>query len=268
MIKIYIISLKSCIERRELMLKQFGDFNKSRFCVELFDAIDFRIDSSHNQESSKLGSKNSKIADSTIQNLTKFIKPLLNKIYWGRELSLGEIGCFGSHFSLWSKCLESNEPMIILEDDVILQENFSEAIDRILKSEFEYVRLYGIFKVETKQIYDNFYMTTENLRGTQGYYLTPNAARKFIIGLEKIGSFIMPVDDYMDSFFMHNVPNILHFPYAIKEGDLDSTISGREKQKFSIFKVTREIFRIWRKIQKIVYILKQRRYFKSLSTPQ
>ena len=61
MIKIYIISLKSCIERRELMLKQFGDFDKNAFDIELFDAIDFRIDSSHNQES-RIKNQESRIA--------------------------------------------------------------------------------------------------------------------------------------------------------------------------------------------------------------
>jgi hypothetical protein len=46
------------------------------------------------------------------------IFPRLDKPTMGRP---GVQGCFLSHFSLWKKCLEINEPIIILEHDAIIQ---------------------------------------------------------------------------------------------------------------------------------------------------
>ena len=39
------------------------------------------------------------------------------KSYWGLP---GEMGCFDSHYRLWQKCIELNEPILIFEDDVQL----------------------------------------------------------------------------------------------------------------------------------------------------
>lgn len=39
------------------------------------------------------------------------------KEYWGVA---GEMGCFDSHYRLWQKCIELNEPILIFEDDVEL----------------------------------------------------------------------------------------------------------------------------------------------------
>lgn len=51
--------------------------------------------------------------------------------------SPGHQGCFLSHFELWLKCLEINEPIIILEHDGIfvreLPENVLENFDEVLK---------------------------------------------------------------------------------------------------------------------------------------
>lgn len=30
----------------------------------------------------------------------------------------GELGCYASHYLMWQKCVEINEPIIILEDDI------------------------------------------------------------------------------------------------------------------------------------------------------
>ena len=39
-------------------------------------------------------------------------------------LTKGEVGCFLSHWHLWNKCIEKNEPIIVLEDDAILTDKF------------------------------------------------------------------------------------------------------------------------------------------------
>ena len=42
--------------------------------------------------------------------------------YWNRRLTKGEIGCILSHIQLWKKCVELNEGILILEDDVVIHD--------------------------------------------------------------------------------------------------------------------------------------------------
>ena len=246
MFHIFIISLQNS-PRRAFMQEQCTHLDRGICQVHFFDAIDFRTNASP-----ALNSK---------------IKPLWNRIYWGRELSISELGCFGSHYSLWEKCIELNAPIIVLEDDVKLESFFMQGLQEIDQSGFEYVRLMGLFDVKIEPIKtksaesklaesttktQHFFKTTDQIAGTQGYYLTPNAAKKFIA---KLHSFCMPVDDYMDCFFIHKVGNILYKPYLIAPAELESTISGRIKQPFSVFKITRECFRLWRKLRRLLHCL-------------
>ena len=48
-----------------------------------------------------------------------WIDPLLNT-----RLTKGEVGCFLSHWSIWQKCIERNEKVLILEDDARLTDRF------------------------------------------------------------------------------------------------------------------------------------------------
>ena len=43
---------------------------------------------------------------------------IISDEYRDSQKSPGEIGCFDSHFRLWEKCVELNEPILIFEDDV------------------------------------------------------------------------------------------------------------------------------------------------------
>ena len=47
--------------------------------------------------------------------------PKINKL-----MSPGVKGCFYSHFRLWQKCIELNEPIIIFEDDIMIRRPFLE----------------------------------------------------------------------------------------------------------------------------------------------
>jgi hypothetical protein len=50
---------------------------------------------------------------------------------WNRRLTQGEIGCVLSHLELWKKCVELNEPILILEDDVIpLVDDWKEKLEK------------------------------------------------------------------------------------------------------------------------------------------
>ena len=50
---------------------------------------------------------------------------------WNRRLTQGEIGCVLSHLELWKKCIELNESILILEDDVIpLVDDWKEKLEK------------------------------------------------------------------------------------------------------------------------------------------
>ncbi len=169
--------------------------------------------------------------------LTRFVK--------GKDLSFGEIACFSSHYRLWQKCVALDSPIIVLEDDIDFMQDFCQIIE-IFKSPFEYVRLYYLFDRKITHLYDNFYISFGNISGAQGYYLTPQAAQKFI---KNAIFWLFCVDDYMDMFFIHSVKNIIFKPFIISE-DLysatQSTISGREKPQMRFYqKLTRELSRIY-----------------------
>lgn len=51
---------------------------------------------------------------------------------------LGTIGCFASHFNLWVKCVELNEPIIIMEhDSIMLREWTDPAWEDVLHLDWE-----------------------------------------------------------------------------------------------------------------------------------
>ncbi|MGL2568807.1 glycosyltransferase family 25 protein, partial [Helicobacter pylori] len=63
---------------------------------------------------------------------------------WCRgELLPQEFGCYLSHYLLWKECVKTNQPVVILEDDVALESNFMQALEDCLKSPFDFVKLFG-----------------------------------------------------------------------------------------------------------------------------
>ncbi|GAA7279548.1 hypothetical protein HpM006_06930 [Helicobacter pylori] len=63
--------------------------------------------------------------------------------YCYQELLPREFGCYLSHYLLWKECVKTNQPVVILEDDTVLESNFMQALEDCLKSPFDFVRLYG-----------------------------------------------------------------------------------------------------------------------------
>ena len=106
--KIFIINLKKCVEKKEYMTNLLNKYNIQ---YEFFEGID----------GSKLNVNDYKA------NLD-WINPCDNS-----HTKLGEIGCSLSHYYLWKKIIEKNiESAIILEDDIeILNDNFINLCENI-----------------------------------------------------------------------------------------------------------------------------------------
>ncbi|WRA64612.1 glycosyltransferase family 25 protein [Helicobacter pylori] len=131
--QVYIISLKGSqrrLDTEKLVLESNEKF-KGRCVFQIFDAI-----SPKHQDFEKFIQE---LYDSS--SLLK--SDWFHSDYCYQELLPQEFGCYLSHYLLWKECVKTNQPVVILEDDVTLGSHFMQALEDCLKSPFDFVRLYG-----------------------------------------------------------------------------------------------------------------------------
>ncbi|WRF75700.1 glycosyltransferase family 25 protein [Helicobacter pylori] len=133
MTQAYIISLKESQRRldTEKLVSESNEKFKGRCAFQIFDAI-----SPKHEDFEKFVQE---LYDSS--NLLK--SDWFHSDYCYQELLPQEFGCYLSHYLLWKECVKTNQPVVILEDDVALEPNFMQALEDCLKSPFDFVRLYG-----------------------------------------------------------------------------------------------------------------------------
>lgn len=235
--KVFILNLKRSKDRKEHMqrqierLFQLNPALKEFLYFEFFEAVDAK-----NNEHLKF---------------QKHFSPL-GKYIFGRELSPGERAVFASHFLLWQKCIELNESVIILEDDIEFSDDFiangGGDIEELEKSAYEYVKLFYLFDKKVYKLEARFYISFKEISGMQGYFLRPSGARKFLALFKK---WIFPVDVSIDR--QNEVLNIIYKPFMVKESELYSTI-GQRIIKLGVFrKFLRELFRFYFNLKKSLW---------------
>jgi GR25 family glycosyltransferase involved in LPS biosynthesis len=93
----------------------------------------------------------------------------------------GEMGCFDSHYRLWEKCIELDEPILIFEDDV-------ELVRPYLPVEWEDVLSVAFSHTKKMPKYQHYLDTPEgepyaapyrqaSMPGNGGYAIKPHAAK-------------------------------------------------------------------------------------------
>ncbi|WRC55015.1 glycosyltransferase family 25 protein [Helicobacter pylori] len=133
MTQVYIISLKESQRRldTEKLVSESNEKFKGRCVFQIFDAI-----SPKHEDFEKFIQE---LYDSS--SLLK--SDWFHSDYCYQELLPQEFGCYLSHYFLWKECVKTNQPIVILEDDVALESHFMQALEDCLKSPFDFVRLYG-----------------------------------------------------------------------------------------------------------------------------
>ena len=107
------------LESRKDRLEAFKKNNLKYISYERFEAVNgYDIDYK-------------KLTEDGYDTDHNWIDPILET-----PITKGEVGCFLSHYKLWQRCIESNEPYLILEDDAIISDKFS------------YDELYRLIRVE------------------------------------------------------------------------------------------------------------------------
>ncbi|GAA8269552.1 hypothetical protein HpNP113_08720 [Helicobacter pylori] len=133
MISVYIISLKESqrrLDTEKLVLESNEKF-KGRCVFQIFDAISPKHEDFE------------KFVQELYDTQSMLKSDWFHSDYCYQELLPREFGCYLSHYLLWKECVKTDQPIVILEDDVVLEPNFMQALEDCLKSPFDFVRLYG-----------------------------------------------------------------------------------------------------------------------------
>lgn len=239
--KIFVINLERSIERRKEISKQLQNAN---VIFEIFNAVD--------------GSKDFK--DKWRYNDNK------RRLLRARPLSTGEIACFASHYLLWKKCVELNEPITILEDDAIPPPDLKQVIDITTQylQKYNCLRLFGHRggKHRTIETLNDNYRIDFSRKGTLGsvaYALTPDAAQRFITHGEE---WIFGPDVYMNLSYQHGVGCFILKPYCFSHSGEDSTISCQKRHRKKLpNKIIKELHVGYIRIRSFLFDLSVKRRF-------
>ena len=145
-------------------------------------------------------------------------------VHTGRLLTRGELGCYSSHHALWRRLLDDpdHDAYLVLEDDVVVDWPLVRDLLALDLREFDidYLRLYqkrpSSFVVRRRPVVCRDYAIVELFGrpyGTQAYLLTRATAQVFA----STTLVTRPVDDFMDRWWDHGVPNFALFPSPVME---------------------------------------------------
>ena len=213
--KIYVVSLKNQLDRRAHIEKQFQQLGLE---YNFFDAV----------------SKDDAIQD--YQNLSLNFVP--------DSITLGELGCFMSHVSLWQMMIDKELPyLVIFEDDVVL----SARINDILPKLDILTQQYDVIKLETMQtptelgrkvvIDDDLYicsLLSEHM-GTAAYVIS-NECAVLMMNKLSLTSIDKPIDHFLFKDWLKNFSNHQVFPAVAIQDDLlhskeTTLVSNLEKER-------------------------------------
>ncbi|MDD9196686.1 glycosyltransferase family 25 protein [Aliivibrio sp. S3MY1] len=212
--KVFVISLKRSVDRRERIKKQLDDASIE---FEFIDAV-----------------------DASIPNFTYSERrnEALTRKRFGYKLLDSEIACFSSHHIAWERCLLENEAVLILEDNCNISEQLKDYIQKLefISPKFDFLKLCATKPKTFKNIepIDDSYKIIRYLKrtcGIMGYIITPKAANAFI---SKASQFIEPVDDYMEKPYLHGITTYCTYPDLIFRAKIQSTIGTKRKDKTGI----------------------------------
>ena len=204
--KLFIINLKRSSERKAhmqeklLLLKQDPLFTELGLSYHFFAAIDSKNDD--------------------FKQYKAMFDSMRCYLLHGRILIDSEIACYASHYSLWSECVRLNEAIVVLEDDIVFEPHFLNALKDIMNTTFPFVRFFTSDRKRDKYIYQiddtNYYYSLKNTNGALGYYITPQAAKALL----KKTIWDSPVDIYMEFVSSHKVDNIIYKPFIVSESNM------------------------------------------------
>ena len=112
------------------------------FVISLARATDRRVNISRHLDAAGVSYEIIDAVDGAALDLTELadrLNPDKYRIQYGRKFSLGEIGCYLSHYNLWQRMVEQGiDCAIVLEDDAVLDKDFFEVAARLLEIDWQW----------------------------------------------------------------------------------------------------------------------------------
>jgi glycosyl transferase family 25 len=224
--KIHLINLESSIDRLQFMDRQLKKINRS---YELFAAVDGRRVS---------------------QNILDSYVDLVEIRKYPNWMTPGAIGCALSHYFLYQKIATLYKGWnLILEDDILLNSNINELIDKIdsldvsysntvillySQSNFGEIQLRKKININSKNYSIHSFADIKTAIGTGAYFIHSDVALEFTNRIRKI----FVASDSWDVFFNEKIFTDLccTFPFAAKPAMFKSTIGyGRDSNSSSSY---------------------------------
>jgi len=223
--KIFVISLPDAEARRERAARQLEELG---LAFEFFDAM--RGDQV--------------MADGYFDRCDEE-EWLLNT---GHPMSPGEVGCFASHRSMWQKCVDLDEPIMIMEDDFQLLPGFAEAVQQVADNilEFGFIRLQTETRARKQRVARRgdytLWRYTKVPHSCMCNSITPRVAQSLV---EQTRVIYEPVDVFIKKFWVHGQPIFGLTPYTVTESTLSQQtyILHREKVPKGIARSTQRFLR-------------------------
>ena len=191
--------------------------------------------------------------------------PLLSRIHnkkflynMGRPHAIGEVGCYASHYLVWQKCVELNQPILVFEDHVDIDSELFINTLSIAKRHINqcgFIRLqdsknklfYSVEKNENNQQLVKYLKVPQ---GTACYAISPDAARAFI---KHSSTFKYPVDVFLRNTWVHKQPMFGVRQAGLQRSQQPSIIGNRKyKDKKNYFVATMKILN---KVKSMVFNL-------------
>jgi glycosyl transferase family 25 len=158
-----------------------------------------------------------------------------------QPFTLGEIGCFASHYLLWRQCVEARQPLVIMEDDVLVDDGFVRALNAVpsLLSTYPLLRLglvsEGPNSAPILVTPDGFEVVSlaPEAYGTQCYAVSDEGAK---VLLEHADVWSLPVDLFLDYSQVCGIGSYGLRPYYVRQADqhaYPSLIGGQRHGQWS-----------------------------------
>jgi glycosyl transferase family 25 len=189
-------------------------------------------------------------------------------IHRGRVLTLGELGCYASHYQLWQEFLATDQrQLLVLEDDTIVDWRFVQQLigTDLSTAGIDYLRLFSkaLGKPTVIAPFMDRYLI-ENVAyssGTQAYLVTRAGAAFLLAHLRRVRA---PIDDSLDHGWRGSLPTLAVYPAPVIEIAGESRIGPRIERAPvpAHLRRRREWFRTLDRARRVLYRLQ--RYFARL----
>ncbi|XP_076828980.1 procollagen galactosyltransferase 2 [Brachyhypopomus gauderio] len=188
--EIYVINLRRRVDRRERMMHMLGVLGIE---VTLTDAVDGKALNS------------SQLQDLGIEMLPGYKDPYSNRV-----LTRGEIGCFLSHYNIWTQVVaRQQQQTLVLEDDIRFEPNFKSRLKAIMEDVGGALLDWDLIYIGRKRMRvtrpESWVQGLKNLvkpdysYWTLGYALSLQGAKK-LLEVKPLGK-MLPVDEFLPVMF-------------------------------------------------------------------